>query len=64
MTSYRGYEELARMIATILISLLAGFFAWLIADMVIEALFPRLMDPSITQRLATSILVLRLSQAG
>lgn len=46
----QGAADPALMVTTILISLLAGFFAWLFLDMIVEALFPRTMDPSVTQR--------------
>ncbi len=50
LASYRSKGAAAQMVVTVLYSLLAGFFVWIVLDFVTEALFPRLMDPSVTQR--------------
>lgn len=37
------------MLLRIFYAALAAFVTWLVLDMVVEAMFPRLMDPSVTQ---------------
>ncbi|MEM9167714.1 MAG: hypothetical protein AAGB48_11925 [Planctomycetota bacterium] len=38
------------MVVTVLYSLLAGFFAWIVLDLVADALLSRLIDPAAFQR--------------
>lgn len=54
------------MLATILISLLVGFFAWIFLDLVADALFSRILDPAAFQRERppTAVLVVDRTLAG